>query len=152
LANEPFQVILTTGYHSLPEAYLPLPENFYHASYVPGLSMAEKCDLMIHHGGYGSCQTGLYAGTPSVMIPTFSERESNARKIAMLGAGEYILPRTHEDKEKSIDLQEFRAVIGRVLNTPSYTGKAKHYREKLRAYGGPEKAAQLIADFAEDHR
>lgn len=48
LAQEDVQVILTTGYHSLPKDILPLPENFYHARYVPGLSMAQKCDLMIH--------------------------------------------------------------------------------------------------------
>jgi len=46
-----------------------LPPNFYYASYVPGLAMAERSDLLIHHGGYGSCQTGLYAGTPAVIIP-----------------------------------------------------------------------------------
>jgi len=48
--------------------------------------MAERSDLLIHHGGYGSCQTGLVTGTPAVIIPTYAERESNARRIAALGA------------------------------------------------------------------
>jgi len=48
--------------------------------------------LLIHHGGYGSCQTGLFTGTPTLAIPTFSERESNARRIAAVGAGDFVLP------------------------------------------------------------
>ena len=151
LAQEDVQVVLTTGYHSLPEDILPLPENFHHARYVPGLDMAQKCDLMIHHGGYGSCQTGLYSGTPAVMIPTFSERESNARKIAMLGAGEYVLPKTDDTKKKHVDLEEFRTTVNKVLMTPSYSEKAEHFSEQIRGFGGPEKAAQLIADIARNN-
>jgi MGT family glycosyltransferase len=146
-AHKNVQIVLTTGHHALPREFLPLPENFFHARYIPGLAMAQKCDLMIHHGGYGSCQTGLYTGTPAVIIPTFSERESNARRIAMLGAGEYVLPTTDKVKKKSVDLEEFRKTVKKVLSTPSYLEKAKHYREKLRTFGGPEKAAQLIEDF-----
>jgi hypothetical protein len=82
LADENVNVVLTTGHHSIPKEYLPLPDNFCFERYLPGLSLAKRCDLMIHHGGYGSCQTGLISGTPAVIIPTFSERESNARRIA----------------------------------------------------------------------
>ncbi|MEJ2544431.1 MAG: glycosyltransferase, partial [Calditrichaceae bacterium] len=92
LKNKDLQVVLSTGHHSLPKEALPLPVNFHHTSFVPGLAMAESCDLMIHHGGYGSCQTGLYTGTPALIIPTYSERESNARRIANVGAGDFILP------------------------------------------------------------
>jgi UDP:flavonoid glycosyltransferase YjiC (YdhE family) len=40
-----------------------------------------------HHGGYGSCQTGLVPGTPALILPTFPERESNARRIRQMEAG-----------------------------------------------------------------
>ena len=40
-------VILTTGTHRLPKDFLPLPDNFYFAPYLPGLQLAKKCDLMI---------------------------------------------------------------------------------------------------------
>ncbi len=147
LAKENVTVILTTGHHELPEELLPLPENFYFSKYLPGLSLAGICDLMIHHGGYGSCQTGLYTGTPSVIIPTFSERESNARRIASLGAGEFVLPKTNSCNSKEIDLSEFRKKIKKVLSTPDYYKNAKKYSEKLKAYGGPQKAAEIIKNF-----
>jgi UDP:flavonoid glycosyltransferase YjiC (YdhE family) len=31
--------------------------------------MAERCDLMMHHGGHSSVMTGLAGGTPAVIIP-----------------------------------------------------------------------------------
>ncbi|UCC80367.1 MAG: hypothetical protein JSW64_03115 [Candidatus Zixiibacteriota bacterium] len=147
LAKEDVTVILTTGHHELPEELLPLPDNFHFSKYLPGLRLAATCDLMIHHGGYGSCQTGLYTGTPSVIIPTFSERESNARRIAALGAGEYVLPKTNSNNKKEIDLSEFRDKVKKVLSTPTYFENAKIYSEKLKTYGGPEKAAEFIEKF-----
>src|SRR5258708_25720960 len=46
LANEDVQVVLTTGHHPLPKEVLPLPANFRHEPYVPGLAMAERSDLL----------------------------------------------------------------------------------------------------------
>jgi UDP:flavonoid glycosyltransferase YjiC (YdhE family) len=102
---------------------------------------------MIHHGGYGSCQTGLYTGTPSVIIPTFSERESNARRIASLGVGEFVLPQTISTNKKEIDLSEFRQKVKKVLSTSSYYDNAERYSEKLKTYRGPIKAAEIIENF-----
>ncbi len=147
LAKEDVTVILTTGHHELPKEIRPLPDNFYFSRYLPGLRIAEMCDLMIHHGGYGSCQTGLYTGTPSVIIPTFSERESNARRIASLGAGEFVLPKTNSDNTKEIDLSEFRKKVTQVLSTPAYFKNAERYSQKLKTFGGPQKAAEIIENF-----
>lgn len=146
LSQEDVQVILTTGHQVLPKNILPLPPNFHHASYVPGLATARKADVMIHHGGYGSCQTGLYTGTPAVIIPTFSERESNARRIADLGAGEYMLPSVDREGRKFLNPEKLRQVVKRVLTTPTYTKRAQHYSAKLQAFGGPSKTAQLIEE------
>jgi UDP:flavonoid glycosyltransferase YjiC (YdhE family) len=147
LGNEDVTVILTTGHHQLPEEVLPLPDNFHFSEFLPGLRLAEICDLMIHHGGYGSCQTGLFTGTPSVIIPTFSERESNARRIASLGAGEFVLPKTNSKNKKEIDLSEFREKVKTVLSTSSYYKIAEIYSKKLKTYGGPQKAVEIIEKF-----
>ena len=52
LRDKDVQVVLSSGHHSLPKDAVPLPSNFRHASFVPGLAMAERSDLLIHHGGY----------------------------------------------------------------------------------------------------
>ena len=107
--------------------------------------MAEKSDLMIHHGGYGSCQTGLYMGTPAVIIPTYSERECNARRVIAQGAGEMVLP-TYDasGKKMKIDSVELAAKVRKVLLTTSYKENAKRISIKLREYGGASEAARLI--------
>ena len=147
LAEEDVTVILTTGHHELPEEILPLPDNFHFSKYLPGLRLSEICDLIIHHGGYGSCQTGLFTGTPQVIIPTFSERESNARRIASLGAGEFVLPKTTTNNKKDIDLSEFRKKVKQVLSMPDYLKNAERYSQKLKTYGGPKKAVGVIENF-----
>ena len=144
------QVVLTTGHHPLPQSCLPLPSNFIHHPYVPGLKMAARADLLIHHGGYGSCQTGLFTGTPSLIIPTFSERESNARRIAALGAGEFVLP-TCQNKKRKIDLDELKHKLIQMLTTESYTQKANDMQVHLQQYGGAERAVQLIEQFLAKH-
>ena len=151
LANEDLQVVLTTGHHPLPSELLPLPANFRHESYVPGLAMAERSDLLIHHGGYGSCQTGLYAGKPSVIMPTFSERESNARRIVALGAGAIVSVETVSG-EKRVNVEELQSTVRRVLTDPSFTDNARQIGERIRTYGGAggaSQAAYLIEQFAQ---
>jgi UDP:flavonoid glycosyltransferase YjiC (YdhE family) len=148
LSGEPVQVILSTGNHPLPKKFLPLPPNFRYVPYLPGLAMAERSDLLIHHGGYGSCQTGLLTGTPAVIIPTFSERESNARRVAAVGAAEVLPPGGNPFGalwgKWGVDPDLLRATVWKVLDDPSYRASAQRLSEKLRAYGGARAAADLI--------
>jgi MGT family glycosyltransferase len=148
LAGENVQVVLTTGYHPLPREVLPLPANFRHEPYLPGLAMAERSDLLVHHGGLGSCQTGLVAGTPAVIIPTYAERESNARRVAALGAGTFVPVETIAGK-KHVSAEDLRAAVKRVLADPSFAANARRMSHKLRAYGGASQAARLIEEFGQ---
>jgi MGT family glycosyltransferase len=140
-------VVLTTGYHPLPREVLPLPANFRHEPYLPGLAMAERSDLLIHHGGLGSCQTGLVAGTPAVIIPTYAERESNARRVAALGAGVFVPVETIAGR-KHVSAEDLRAAVKRVLADPSFAANARRMSHVLRAYGGASQAARLIEEFS----
>jgi UDP:flavonoid glycosyltransferase YjiC (YdhE family) len=148
LADEDVQVVLSTGHHPLPREFSRLPANFRYAAYVPGLAMAARSDLLIHHGGYGSCQTGLYTGTPALIIPTFSEREGNARRVAAVGAGEFVLPTAGPGGwKKEVRAEEVRAKVRRLLADPAYAENARRISEKMRAYGGAAEAARLIEDL-----
>ena len=147
LAGEQVQVVLTTGHHALPRRFFPLPDNFRREPFVPGLDMACRSDLLIHHGGYGSCQTGLATGTPAVIIPTYSERESNARRVASLGAGEFLLPADGPRGRKRVSAVEVRDLVRRVLADPAYAANACRVGEELAALGGAPEAARLIEDM-----
>jgi len=142
------QVVLTAGHQELPPELGALPSNFHHAAYLPGLAMAERSDLMVHHGGHSSVMTGLCAGTPAVIIPTTTERESNGRRVAALGAGEVVMPTNGPDGEKRIDVAGFSAKVTRVLSDPSYRNAARRIAESMRQYGGAQQAATRIEQFA----
>lgn len=110
--------------------------------------MAERCDLLIHHGGYGSCQTGLYMGKPAVIMPTYAERESNARRIAAVGAGA-IVPVDHSSGKKRVRAEDLRTTVWHVLADPSFANNAARMGEKMRKYGGATQAAHLIEHFSQ---
>ena len=148
LANAPVQVVMTTGYQDVPEEFGTLPSNFHHVAYLPGRAMAEHCDLMVHHGGHSSVMTGLSAGTPAVIIPTITERESNARRLTALGAGEIVLPVDGADGEKHIDVADFSTKVHRVLNDAGYLRSARRVAESMRKFGGAQEAAERIERFA----
>ncbi len=99
---------------------------------------------MVHHGGHSSVMQSLAAGTPAVIIPTISERESNARRLVALGAGEMILPVDGEDGEKQIDLADFAAKVHRVLHEGRYRDAARSVAKRMRQFGGAEGAADRI--------
>ncbi len=148
LGDAPVHVVLTTGHQEFPEEVGALPSNFHHAAYLPGLAMAQHCDLMVHHGGHSSVMTGLSAGTPAVIIPTITERESNARRLVALGAGEIVMPVGGADGEKHLDVDEFSAQVHRVLNEPGYRKSARRVAESMRKFGGARDAADRIERFA----
>jgi len=147
LAEEDVQVVVTTGHHALPKKLSELPPNFSCEPYLPGIAMAERSDLLIHHGGYGSCQTGLYTGTPAVIIPTFSERESNARRVAAVGAGEFVSLADRHRRSKRELADEVRSKVRHVLSESSYARCAERLSRKMQEYGAGY-ATDLIENFA----
>jgi UDP:flavonoid glycosyltransferase YjiC (YdhE family) len=147
LRDEPVDVVLSTGHHALPPSLGPLPPRFRHVPFVPGLQMAARCDLLLHHGGYGSCQAGLLAGKPAVVLPTYTERESNARRLAAAGAAE-VVPVARSGRGKRVDIGAVRAAVRRVLAEPRYAERARAIGASLLALGGAETAARIAVEVA----
>ncbi|MGN7401944.1 glycosyltransferase [Cytobacillus praedii] len=92
----------------------------------------KNSELFIHHGGHGSCLSSIMAGTPSLIIPTHTEREFNARKVCSMGVADYILPSTFTSEGL------YKLCIN-VKNGP-FRKNARKLRDEIigRAYGGPE--------------
>lgn len=148
LARENVQVLFTSGYQSLPEETASLPPNFYFTPYVPGLATARRSSLMIHHGGHCSCLMGLSAGTPALIVPTFSERESNARRIAVVGAGRVLIPEEELTGEMSLSPEELRNNVMDMLADPVYTLSAKRISRIMKEYDQVSVAARMIEELA----
>jgi UDP:flavonoid glycosyltransferase YjiC (YdhE family) len=145
LGDEALHVVLSLGYRPI-RWRQALPANFIVESFVPGSAMAAFCDVLLHHGGYGSCQLGLHAARPAVIAPTFAERESNARRMRGLGAACMVQVRRMGDR-KFIDPHELRMAVRHALRTPAMGEAARRAGSRLRTLGGVQTAANAIDDF-----
>ena len=134
LAEQDVNVIITLGHQHRPEDLPPLPDNFREENYLPGISLAKKCNMMIHHGGHNSCLISAFTGTPSLIIPTFSERESNARRIKALGIAELLIPVVNETGAKHIDGSSFKEKVHKILTEFSYKKNAEEVSKRMAKY------------------
>lgn len=83
-------VISTGGIDQIPaDINLALP-NVSVVDWVPVEVAYEKSDLVVHHGGHGSCVAALKYGVPSLIVPTHNEREYNARVMQRIGCADFI--------------------------------------------------------------
>lgn len=116
-----------------------LPPNINVVDWAPLEFVYSNFDVIVHHGGHGSCMATMLHGGPSLVVPTHSEREYNARALVRLGAGLMVLPgqanRTHL-WQSAMEL----------LDNPSYRVGAAKWKAEIakRSYGGARRAAKLI--------
>ncbi|CAM4474801.1 glycosyltransferase [Paenibacillus tarimensis] len=96
-----------------------------------------KAKLYIHHGGHGSCLSSMLHAVPSLIVPTHSEREYNARNLWKQGGCEYVLP----DTCTSGHFYE----LARYVMEDEYRRNLEMLRESIRgrAYGGAKHAYRL---------
>jgi UDP:flavonoid glycosyltransferase YjiC (YdhE family) len=83
-------VVSTGGMDQIPADIRVDRPNVKMVEWVPMNAAYSTCDLVIHHGGHGSCLGALKHGVPSLIIPTHTEREYNARLIRQIGCGDLI--------------------------------------------------------------
>ena len=72
------------------------------------------------------------------LIPTITERESNARRLVASGAGEIVMSVNGADGEKRIDVAEVSAQVRRVLCEPVYRRSARRVAEPMQQFGGAQ--------------
>jgi len=72
--------------------------------------LLRSVDAVVHHGGAGSVLESLAAGTPSVAIPTHTEQEFNARRLAATGAG--ILVPVNDGPLETLRIQDRFVTLG----------------------------------------
>lgn len=140
--NTEYNVIVSTGLNQSLEGIGNVPSNIKITEWAPAAQLIQNCDLAIHHGGHGSCMLNIIHGVPAVIIPTFSEREFNARQYQKLGAGKFILLEELSAKRLFDD-------VSCILNTGKYRAKAQEWAETLksRAYGGGADAKEHILEL-----
>lgn len=110
----------------------PLVRDFW-----PQQAVLRRCAAAILHGGFNTVLDALAAGIPIVALPIAFEQPGTAARIARLGAGEILSPRS---------LSEARLVraLNRILSEPAYRRAASRLSVDIHAAGGAAHAAQTI--------
>ncbi len=67
-----------------------IPENIQIVDWLPISEAFSKSDLVIHHGGHGSCMANIIYGKPALVLPTHTERTFNAHRMQDLECGNFI--------------------------------------------------------------
>jgi len=103
-------------------------------------------DIVIHHGGVGTCGLVAQFGCASVIVPAFGEQRFWAARMEKLGLCPRVIPRLELDRDG------FRAAMKSVLQDPGYVQRARSMGRGLLAERGAEKAWRRVLEIASDDR
>jgi MGT family glycosyltransferase len=143
LADEPVELILTTGEHRDP-AVLGRGASAPNVHVAPWLSHGEllpRCSALVTVGGKATILAAAEAGVPMVVVPTTWDKPDNARRVTETGAGMRLSPRR-------LTAQALREAVRAALDQPSYGQAAVGLAAKLAAAPGPPRAAELLGQLA----
>ncbi len=83
--EEDFNIVCSTTTILEPEDIGPKTDNFYACKFLPAHLVNEMADVAVTHGGQGTIQTAVWAGTPVVGIGFQAEQQANIDGIAKEG-------------------------------------------------------------------
>ncbi|BDW88172.1 glycosyltransferase [Thalassospira tepidiphila] len=133
--------IVATGWGGLGD--IDWPSNILAVREVPHDWLFPKVDIVILHGGAGTCAAALRAGRPSIIIPFFGDQPFWAKCLHRLG----VAPRPI--KPAKLDAAMLARRIKTVLETPSYRNNAERVASKIAAEDGIANAIAEITRAAE---
>jgi UDP:flavonoid glycosyltransferase YjiC (YdhE family) len=114
-------------------------DNFYACRYLPAHLINEMADIAVTHGGQGTIQTAVWAGTPVVGIGFQAEQQANIDGIAKAGMAIRI---------PIFSLNERRLLRAvEKIQKPHYTENAKKLQQKLRETDGVKRSVELMNDY-----
>jgi UDP:flavonoid glycosyltransferase YjiC (YdhE family) len=119
-----------------PEELGPATANFVAFSYLPAHLVNRMADVAVTHGGQGTLQTAVWAGTPVVGIGFQAEQQANIDGLARAGMAVRI-PLYSVNKKRLL-----RAI--EVIQQPSYRAKALEMRNLVRAHDGVAESVRLM--------
>ena len=62
-----------------------LPPTVCHFDYLPFSQLLRRAAAVVHHGGIGSCASGLASGVPQLVMPMAFDQFDNAARLERLG-------------------------------------------------------------------
>ncbi|MGA7616099.1 MAG: glycosyltransferase [Thermoanaerobaculia bacterium] len=82
-----------------------LPQGVRYEPFAPLHQLLPRAAALVHHGGIGTCASGLAAGAPQVVMPMAFDQLDNAARLERLGVGVRLSPRRFEPGRLSAALE-----------------------------------------------
>lgn len=98
---------------------------------------------VVHHGGAGTTSTGIRAGTPTIVLPTFGDQFLWGHQIEKLGLGSARILKTQ------LTAKSLAAAIETLVNSPTIRETAREFSRKLQAEDGVTQAVELLHRYVE---
>jgi UDP:flavonoid glycosyltransferase YjiC (YdhE family) len=133
------RVLVTTGRSFNPKLLGAVPPNVVVESWVPQASIFPFASMVLCHGGSGTTYGALAAGLPIVFVPMFADQRTNARLIAVAGAGVVVDVGSKSEPGfraiEATDVPRIRAAVTEVLAKSSYALAAQVIAEEITSTG-----------------
>ncbi len=104
-----------------------LPQNVKIVDWLPVEQAYSQCDIIIHHGGHGSCMANFKYGRPALIIPTHTERKFNAHRMQDLQAGLIL-------QKEDLSSQSLLEGIQQLLENCKYMDVIKTYKHMIQTH------------------
>lgn len=157
LAPLPVRLLVTIGDSRDPSELGQLPGNVRVEQWVPHDAVAQRADVVVGHGGYGTTFGTLAHGVPLVVLPLFSgDQVANADAVSRVGAGVVVTgdlqSRGVSDVPDSGTLAELGPAVERVLGDNSYRTAAIGIAIAIRELPLVDAAVQTLTAIARQPR
>ncbi|WP_444961852.1 activator-dependent family glycosyltransferase [Nocardiopsis sp. M1B1] len=114
-----------------------VPGNARLVEYVPLHALAPTCAAMVDHGGWGTVLTGLDAGVPQVIVPSWFDDPMLADMLAARDAAVSVPHRTMTAGDVS-------TAVSRLLEDPALARGTARVRDEMRAMPSPSDLADAL--------
>ncbi len=143
-SDSELNVVCTTTTILDPEELGPNTERFYATKFLPAHLVNEMADVAVTHGGQGTIQTAVWAGTPVVGIGFQAEQQHNIDGIARAGMAKRI-------PIYSVSARRLLKTVHK-LSQERYQKRAREIQIKVRAVDGVKKSVDLMNQFVLQNR
>jgi sterol 3beta-glucosyltransferase len=112
--------------------------NILYVAAAPHHVVFPRCRAIVHHGGAGTTQSAMRAGTPSVVVANISEQEHWGKELRRLGIG------GKPAKRRNVTAAALATRIRDVLAAPAMTVRAAQIADAMAAERGVDAAVALV--------
>lgn len=137
LADEPVNVIVTTGRDRDPASLGELPPNTRAERFINYGALLPRCDVVVCHAGFNTTMSALAHDLPIVAIPLSADQPLHAERCRQLGVGT-VIPRVELTPEA------IQANVRNVLADPTFRHRAASAGAEIRSMPGPSPAVDAL--------